>query len=83
MGSNATFDCQSQEDAKWYFHYTEMHESDDILIQNSTLVIKNVKLHHYGRYTCIGRYENRPKYFYTQFLLKVYGKLYYVIHLYT
>ena len=83
MGSNATFGCKSQADARWYFNYAEMHGSKDILIRKSTLVIKNVKLHHYGRYTCFGRYKNRIKYFYTHALLKVYGKLYYVIHLYT
>ena len=83
MGNNATFVCKSQENARWYINDIEIYGSNNFLIHHSILVIKNVKLLHYGRYTCIGTYESQVKYFYTYASLTVYGKLCYEIHLYT
>ena len=77
VGSIAIFKCKSQEKPYWYFHGDRIYRSNDFLIKRSTLIIKDVKLHHYGRYTCLGNYENHVKFFYTYASLKVYGKLCY------
>ena len=74
VGSNATFVCKSQEVAQWFFNDIRIYGSINYLIQHSTLVIKNVKLQHYGLYSCYGTYENQVNYFYTHASLKVYGK---------